>query len=283
MLRIALPNKGVLAEPATLILSEAGYHLRKDPKDLYIPDTKNGVEFFFLRPRDIATYVGSGALDVGITGRDLLLDSPSAAQEILDLRFGKSTFHFAAPAGKYSQLSELNGLRIGTSYEHLVGEYLAKQGISAKVVKLDGAVENSVRLGVADAIADVVETGATIKAAGLELLGESLLSSTASLILSPTISDDARGALSILQRRLEGILVARQYALVDYVVPVDLLDAATALTPGLESPTVSPLKDEHWVAVRAMVPHNDINHILDALHDLGARAILVSSIKSARL
>ena len=283
MLRIALPNKGVLAEPATQLLTEAGYHLRKDAKELYIPDTRNGVEFFFLRPRDIATYVGSGALDVGITGRDLLFDSPSEATELVDLGFGKSTFHFAGPVGTFQSVADLAGKRIGTSYAHLVSNYLVEQGIEASVVKLDGAVENSVRLGVADAIADVVETGATIRAAGLELLGESLLSSTASLIVSPRIAAEGNDQLTVLRRRLEGILVARRYSLVDYVIPVELLEEASTLTPGFESPTVSPLKEDHWVAVRAMVPNSDINTVLDQLHDLGARAIIVSAIQSARL
>lgn len=284
MLKIALPNKGVLADPANQLFTEAGYRLRRQDKELYIPDVKNDVEFFFLRPRDIATYVGSGALDVGITGRDLLMDSVSQAQEIVDLGFGKSTFHFAAPqSSNMTKLEDLQNKRIGTSYARLVERYLEERSIDATIVKLDGAVENSVRLGVADAVADVVETGATLRAAGLEIFGDSLLSSTACLLISPQLAASSNGQLAILRRRIEGVLVARSYVLLDYDIPLKLLEEATKHTPGLKSPTVSPLKDEAWVAVRAMVPSQEINQVMDELDVLGAQGILVTDIKSARL
>jgi ATP phosphoribosyltransferase len=279
MLRIAVPNKGSLSETAVGMLVEAGYAGRRDPRALTVADPRNGVEFFFLRPRDIATYVGSGALDVGITGRDLLLDSGSAAVEIQPLDFGGSTFRFAAPPGTVSTLADLEGKRLATSYPRLVGDYLARQGVSAEIVTLDGAVEVSNRLGVADAIADVVETGSTLRAQGLEIVGPVILESTAVLI---SAQPDMAG-IATLQRRLQGVLVARQYVMMDYDLPLELLERAQVITPGLESPTVSPLADGSWVAVRAMVPRGDTNHVMDTLYDLGARAILVSSIHAARL
>jgi ATP phosphoribosyltransferase len=279
MLRIAVPNKGSLSETAVEMLVEAGYIGRRDPRALTVSDPRNGVEFFYLRPRDIATYVGSGALDVGITGRDLLLDSGSAAIEIQPLDFGGSTFRFAAPPGTVSTLSDLAGLRIATSYPKLVGDFLAQNGVSAHIVKLDGAVEVSNRLGVADAIADVVETGSTLRAQGLEIVGPVILESTAVLISA----QPERAGISTLQRRLQGVLVARQYVLMDYDLPIGLLERAQAITPGLESPTVSPLADGSWVAVRAMVPRDETNHVMDELYELGARAILVSSIHAARI
>ncbi|MFN4001104.1 ATP phosphoribosyltransferase [Microcella sp.] len=279
MLRIAVPNKGSLSETAVEMLVEAGYAGRRDPRALTVSDPRNGVEFFYLRPRDIATYVGSGALDVGITGRDLLLDSGSAAVEIQPLDFGGSTFRFAAPPGTVAGLSDLAGLRIATSYPKLVADFLAQHGVSAQIVKLDGAVEVSNRLGVADAIADVVETGSTLRAQGLEIVGPVILESTAVLISA----QPERAGIATLQRRLQGVLVARQYVLIDYDLPRELLEKAQAITPGLESPTVSPLADGSWVAVRAMVPRDETNHVMDALYDLGARAILVSSIHAARI
>ncbi|ROQ41022.1 ATP phosphoribosyltransferase [Frondihabitans sp. PhB188] len=279
MLRVAVPNKGSLSETASQMLSEAGYSGRRDPKSLYLSDDRNGVEFFYLRPRDIATYVGSGALDVGITGRDLLLDSGSSAKEVAALDFGSSTFRFAGPTGTYRELADLQGVRVATSYSGLVGDFLAENGITAELVQLDGAVESAVQLGVADAIADVVETGTTLRAAGLEIFGPVILKSTAVLIAS----DEATAGLDVLQRRLQGVLVARQYVLMDYDLPVRLLDEATRLAPGIESPTVSPLHDPEWAAVRVMVPRTDTNQIMDALYDLGARAILVSPIHAARL
>ncbi|MRG58535.1 ATP phosphoribosyltransferase [Agromyces sp. CFH 90414] len=281
MLRIAVPNKGSLSETAAQMLHEAGYTGRRDPRDLHTADPRNGVEFFYLRPRDIATYVGSGALDVGITGRDLLLDSGSEASEIASLGFGDSTFRFAAPAGgDFTDLADLDGVRVATSYPGLVGDFLAARGVTpAKLVKLDGAVESAVRLGVADAVADVVSTGSTLRQAGLEIFGPVILESEAVLIASGT----EQPGTATLVRRLQGVLVARQYVLLDYDVPVANLERATAAAPGFESPTVSPLHDPEWVAVRVMIPRVDMNHVMDELYAVGARAILVSAIHAARL
>jgi ATP phosphoribosyltransferase len=279
MLRVAVPNKGSLAETAAEMLAEAGYSGRRDPRDLHFSDDRNGVEFFYLRPRDIATYVGSGALDVGITGRDLLLDSHSEAQEIAELGFGGSTFRFAGPAGEFTDLADLAGKRVATSYPGLVGTFLAKAGIQSHLVTLDGAVESAVRLGVADAVADVVSTGSTLRKAGLEIFGPVLLESTAVLISR----NSSLEGITTLMRRLQGVLVAQQYVLMDFDVPRGLLEAACAIAPGIESPTISPLHDPEWVAVRVMVPRADRNDVMDKLYELGARAILVSAIHAARL
>ena len=279
MLRIAVPNKGSLSETAAEMLSEAGYAGRRDPRALNLSDPRNDVEFFFLRPRDIATYVGSGALDVGITGRDLLLDSGSSAVEIASLDFGASTFRFAGASGRFSSLSDLEGVRVATSYPGLVRDFLSRHGVNAILVTLDGAVESAVKLGVADAVADVVSTGSTLRAQGLEIFGPVILESSAVLISAHT---DLPG-ITTLQRRLQGVLVARQYVLMDYDLPVALIEPASAITPGLESPTVSPLRDREWVAVRVMVPREDTNQVMDRLYELGARAILVSPIHAARI
>ena len=279
MLRIAVPNKGTLSETAVEMLREAGYAVRRDPKELIVADPRNDVEFFYLRPRDIATYVGSGALDVGITGRDLLLDSHSTATEVDELDFGASTFRFAGPVGRFSKVSDLAGARVATSYSALVGDFLEAEGVPATVVHLDGAVESAVRLGVADAVADVVETGSTLRKQGLEIFGPVILDSRAVLIAA---RDDVAG-LDTFRRRIQGVMVAHRYVLMDYDLPAELLETASTITPGFESPTVSPLRDSGWVAVRVMVPRDDTNQVMDALYELGARAILVSSIHAARI
>jgi len=279
MLRIAVPNKGSLSEIAADMLTEAGYTGRRDPRALSALDARNDVEFFYLRPRDIATYVGSGALDVGITGRDLLLDSRSVAQEIASLDFGESTFRFAGAPGRFTELTDLTGLRIATSYPALVGDFLARNGVQVTMVSLDGAVESAVKLGVADAVADVVSTGSTLRAQGLEIFGPVILESSAVLV---SAKRDLPG-IATLQRRLNGVLVARQYVLMDYDVERKNLEAASAVTPGLESPTISPLQDPEWVAVRSMVKRHDTNQVMDELYELGARAILVSAIHAARI
>ncbi|MHA7238861.1 ATP phosphoribosyltransferase [Arthrobacter sp. TMS1-12-1] len=281
MLRVAVPNKGALSEAASSMLAEAGYRQRRDSRELVLVDPENEIEFFFLRPRDIAVYVGSGTLDVGITGRDLFLDAQVKAEELMQLGFGASTFRFAGPVGDFTSLDQLEGRRLATSYEGLLKDYLAARGITASVVRLDGAVESSVRLGVADAIADVVETGSTLRAAGMEIFGEPILHSEAVLIGRTGV--EAPAGLDVLLRRLQGVLVARQYVLMDYDIRKDLVDEAAALTPGLESPTISPLRDSDWVAVRSMVQRHRTNRVMDELYELGARAILVSTIHACRV
>lgn len=281
MLRIAVPNKGSLAEESIAILKEAGYRQRNDSRDLILTDVANGVEFYYLRPRDIAVYVGSGELEAGITGRDLLIDSGAQGTEILALNFGGSTFRWAAAAGREWNQSDIAGKRVATAYPGLVQNWLDEKKIKAEVVRLDGAVESSVRLGVADVIADVVSTGNTLRQAGLAIFGDPILTSEAVLITrkGATIPAD----LEILIRRLQGVVTARQYVLLDYDAPKSVVDAACAITPGLESPTISPLAKEGWVAVRAMVLRNDTNRIMDELWALGARGILVTDIHACRL
>jgi len=279
MLRVAIPNKGILSETAILMLKEAGYATRRDPKELHVIDSANNIEFFYLRPRDIATYVGAGSLDIGLTGLDLLLDSRSPAQTIEDLKFGESTFRFAGPVGQFKSVSDLEGKRVATAYVNLVEDFLSEQGVKATLVQLDGAVESAVRLGVADAVADVVSTGNTLRQAGLEIFGPVLLHSTAHLIGGAGKETLASGLL----RRLRGVIVAREYVIFDYDCPAELVEQASAITPGIESPTVSPLRDPEWVAVRALVKSSETNSTMDALYDLGARAILVSAIHAARI
>ncbi|MEV1289344.1 ATP phosphoribosyltransferase [Micromonospora sp. NPDC049679] len=281
MLRIAIPNKGTLSAPAARMLREAGYAQRTDDRDLVCRDEVNDVEFFYLRPRDITTYVGSGDLDLGITGRDLLVDAGAQAEEVLDLDFGGATFRFAARPETLSTVQEINGRRIATSYPGVVERYLAEHGLTGDVVRLDGAVENAVRLGVADVVADVVSTGATLRQAGLAIVGEPLLRSMAVLIRR--IGAPGGGQIDQLTRRLQGVLVARRYVMLAYDVRADLLDQASALTPGIESPTISPLHREGWVAVEAMVRRAEMHRIMDELYDLGARAILVTDIAACRL
>ncbi|MGH3361569.1 MAG: ATP phosphoribosyltransferase [Nocardioides sp.] len=280
LLRIAVPNKGSLSSSATEMLRESGYRQRHDSKELRLVDAENGVEFFYLRPRDIALYVGEGTLDVGITGRDLLLDSGAKAEEVLGLGFGRSRFHFAGPAGRFASLEDLAGQRIATSYVGVVRTFLEERGIDATVTRLDGAVETSIQLGVADVIADVVETGSTLKAAGLETFGEVILESEAVLV---TRGGEAPLGFEVFKRRLDGVLVARSYVMMDYDIESVHVADAVALTPGIESPTVSPLHKEGWVAVRAMVPRARVHRLMDDLYDLGARGILLTDIHACRL
>jgi len=281
MLRIAVPNKGSLSDPASQMLAEAGYRQRSDSRELVLIDSENDTEFFFLRPRDIAVYVGSGRLDVGITGEDLLLDSGARAETILQLGFAGSTFRFAGRPGIAREVADLAGKRVATAYPGVVEKYLHDNGLAAEVIRLDGAVETAVRLDVADVIADVVSTGTTLRNAGLEVFGEPLLTSEAVLIQRAGAGASPR--VEQLVRRLQGVIIARQYVLMDYDIPDELVDKAVAITPGIESPTVSPLHNKSWSAVRSMVERKRTNQVMDELWALGARGILVTDIHACRL
>lgn len=281
MLRIAVPNKGSLHQAAVEMLRESGYKVNRRGKELVLVDNLNDVELFLLRPRDIAVYVGKGTIHVGITGRDLLLDSGAPAVEFQQLGFAKSKLRFAAPAGKMSELRDIEGKRVASSYDHLVKQFLEKEGVDAEVVHLDGAVESSIQLGVADVIADVVETGSTLRAAGLEVFGPILLQSEAILIGREEYRDDPQ--VKVLQRRLDGVMRAHANVLVDYNVHERDMATAVAVAPGFESPTISPLADSSWLAVRVVVPRGDINRVMDELYDAGARGILVTELSASRL
>ncbi|MFD9793044.1 ATP phosphoribosyltransferase [Streptomyces sp. NPDC059070] len=282
MLRIAVPNKGSLSGPASAMLHEAGYQMRKESKELVLVDPENEVEFFYLRPRDIAIYVSSGRLDIGITGRDLLLDSGADAEEILPLGFARSTFRYATKPGTAKDVGDFGGMTIATSYEGIVAQHLKDSGVDASVVHLDGAVETAIELGVAQIIADVVETGTSLRNAGLEVIGEPIMKSEA-VVIRRTGADVEEPKVQQFLRRLQGVLVARSYVMMDYDCRAEHLEQAVALTPGLESPTVSPLHNEGWVAVRAMVPAKEAQRIMDDLYELGARAILTTAIHACRL
>ncbi|AGS34844.1 ATP phosphoribosyltransferase [Corynebacterium maris DSM 45190] len=280
MLKIAVPNKGALSEAAAKILSEAGYKGRRD-KELNVVDTVNEVEFFFLRPKDIAIYVAEGRLDLGITGRDLAGDSLADVDEVLGLGFGGSTFRYAAPAGEDWTVEGLNGKRIATSYPNLVRKDIAARGMEAEVIRLDGAVEISIHLGVADVIADVVSTGNTLRQQGLAPFGESILTSEAVVVkrAGRKLGEDAERLL----RRIQGILTAHNYLMLDYNIARANLDSVSEMTPGLSGPTISPLSREGWVAVRAMVHRKEANSVMDRLSAAGAEAILASELQIARI
>jgi ATP phosphoribosyltransferase len=281
MLKLAIPNKGALSEGAVNILSEAGYRCKRYSRELVVRDAEHEMEFIFLRPRDIAIYVGSGLIHMGITGRDLAQDSMAKVQECMRLNFGKSRFCYAAPKGCGLTPDSLGGKRIATSYPNIVQADMKRRGIEAETVRLDGAVEISIQLGVADAIADVVESGRTLVEAGLEIIGESIMQSEAVLI--QRAGDEPGEDFKLLVKRLEGILVAREYVLLEYVIPTDVLATACELTPGVKSPTVSPVSEDGWNAVAAMVRLKGLNKIIDQVSELGGKGIIAQDIRTCRL
>ena len=282
MLKIALPNKGALAEGALSILQDADYRCRRSDRALNAVDTVNEIEFFFLRPRDIAVYVSRGVIDLGITGRDLNLDAATPALEILALGFGKSSFRYAVPNDSDLTPDKLEGKRIACSYNNIVQRDLAQRGVNATVVRVDGAVEISIRLGVADAVADVVESGETLRQAGLKIVGEPVLQSEA-VVIARDEETAARPQAVKFVKRLEGIRLAREDEMIEYDIRRDLLEKATQVTPGIAAPTIAPLNDPDWVAVKAMARRKGINEIMDRLSELGAKGIVASPLRACRL
>ncbi len=282
MIKIAIPNKGSLSEDAIGLISEAGYKCKRYSSELVLFDKKNDVEFYFLRPRDIAIYVGNGFLDLGITGRDLALDSGTKVHECLALNFGQSSFYYAVPQSSSLTPDGFNGLRIATSYPHIVELDMERRGLKTTIVELDGAVEISIKLGVADVIADVVQSGRTLTEAGLKTVGEPILVSEALLIAHSADSLKSTIADTFI-KRLKGIIVAREFVMVEYDIPKDMLQKACAITPGIESPTISPLSKENWYAVKAMIKKNHLNSIMDNLADIGAKGIIVTDIRTCRI
>ncbi len=282
MLRIALPNKGALSEDAITLVREAGYKVRRMQGDLVALDPANQVEFFFLRPRDIAIYVSDGTLEVGITGRDLARDSQAELDELLPLGFGRSSFYYAVPKDRDVTPEDFSGYRIATSYPHIVEADMRARGVEASVVELDGAVEISIQLGVADAVADVVQTGRTLGQAGLKTVGAPVLESEAVLVgRSAALLE--RPEVRTFVERVRGIILARTYVMVEYDVESVHLDAACAVTPGIESPTVAPLSKPGWVAVKSMARLAEVHTLVDKLAALGARGIIVTDIRTCRI
>jgi ATP phosphoribosyltransferase len=279
MIKVALPNKGQLFEPTMDILAGCGYKVSKSLRSLSTLDEANGVEFYFLRPGDIPMYVADGILDAGITGIDFVAEKGAKAAKLLDLNFGASKLCAAVPnESAISSLDGLKKLRIATSFPHIVGGYFKGHD---RLVELEGAVEISIKLGIADAIVDIVETGTTLKQAGLKIIGEPLFRSNAALFAHP--GREGQDEILTLKNRLEGKLLALDYMMVEYDVPEAGLKAACAVTPGIESPTVTSLQKAGWFAVKAMVKRRESQKIMDALAKLGCKGILLTSIDSARI
>jgi ATP phosphoribosyltransferase len=279
-LRVAVPNKGRMADPAAEILEEAGYRQRRGKHDLTLLDTANDVEFFFLRPRDIPIYVGSGELDLGLTGRDYVQEAAAAVVERLALGFAACTFRYAAPAGCDWTVDDLDGVRIATSRPNLTAADLARRGMKAEIVPLDGAVEIAVALGVADAVADIVGSGDTLRRHGLAVIGAPICMGEAVLVQG--IDAKPRPVVERFVARVRGAVGAAQYVVLGYNCPAALLETAKGMTPGVQSPTIVPLA-AGLVAVRAMVRRQDAQAMMDRLAEAGATAIVAADIRSCRL
>lgn len=279
MIKVALPNKGQLFERTIEIMSACGYRVNKSSRSLSTIDNDNQVEFFFLRPTDIPLYVANGILDAGITGKDFVAEKGLNPTCLFELNYGQSKLCAAAPVELGAKtLADLRGKRIATSFPHLVSRYFPEREL---LVELEGAVEISVHLGIADAIVDIVETGSTLKQAGLMIVGDPLFESRAALFAH--VGREEQEELVILRNRLQGKVLAQEYLMIEYDAAEPILKAACAITPGIESPTVMSLEKPGWFSVKSMVSRRVAQRIMDDLARLGCRGIVLTSIDSVRL
>ncbi len=280
-LRIGIPSKGRLSELATELLLQAGLNFRRQDRSLFARVSSMPVEITFLRTDDIPTLCAEGAIDLGITGSDLVQEANAEVQVRMKLGVGRCKLAICVPThSDIERPSQLAGKRVATSFPNITERFLIQHGAPVHLVKLNGSVEVMISLGVADAIVDLVETGSTLAANQLRILTEIGHYETV-LVQSPACRDLVTADRIV--RRLEGVVIARDYSLLEYNVPRAKLAAAEAVTPGFTSPTVTSLEDSGWCAVRAMVKSSDVISIMEKLEALGALAILEMSISNCRL
>ncbi|HCN07740.1 MAG TPA: ATP phosphoribosyltransferase [Lentisphaeria bacterium] len=280
-LRIGVPSKGRLAEIAAELLQQAGLSFRRQNRSLFARVRDMNVDITFLRTDDISVLCAEGAIDMGITGSDLVAESGSDVQTRLQLGVGKCRLAVCVPEDATGDsVASLAGLRIATSFPNVTRAYLASHGVEAHLVNLTGSVEVMIALGVADAIVDLVETGGTLAANRLRVLDE--IGCYESVVIQNSTRQHAELADRVV-RRLEGVVIARSYSLLEYNIPKDKLAAAEEITPGFNSPTVNALEDSAWCAVQVMVRRGEMIDVMDRLEALGASAILETQITNCRL
>ncbi len=281
LLRIGVPSKGRLSDQVCELISQAGMQFRRQERALFAKVSGLPVELAFLRADDIPVLCEEQALDLGVTGSDLIEESSAKVTVRMPLGIGKCRLSVCVPLDSpVAAPIQLNGLRIATSFPKVTRAYLQRLGIDAHLVELHGSVEIMVSLGVADAIVDLVETGSTLAANKLRVLGDIGNYETV-LIQNPKLSDSS--VADVVARRLECIVIARDYSLLEYNVPRSKLPDAEAITPGMKSPTISALEDPEWCAVRVMVRRSSIIEVMEQLEKIGASAILETAIKNCRL
>jgi ATP phosphoribosyltransferase len=280
-IKFALPTKGRLKDPSIELLKKSGYNFRTTGRNLYATCLNEDIVFIFVRADDIPVLVDSGVIDIGITGSDLILERGAEVEEILKLNFGKCRLCVAVRENiSDKNLSFLQGKTVVTSFPATTTDYFKKNSVNVKCVEMNGSVEIMIALNLADAIVDLVETGDSLRDNNLKIFSE-IGSYQAVLISSKNLKDDPR--VLKIKRRIDGILVANQYSMLEYNIKTDLLKKAESIAPGFESPTVSALDEKGWSAVKVMVKKNEIVQVMDRLAELGATAILETEILNCRL
>lgn len=280
-LRIGIPSKGRLSEQASELLNQAGLHFRRQERTLFALVKQLPIDIVFLRTDDIPILCSEGAIDLGITGSDLVEESLAEVDARMSLGVGKCRLSLCVPEDSpVNSAKMLSGKSIATSFPNVTRKYLSDRGVTAHLVELSGSVEIMISLGVADAIVDLVETGSTLAANRLRILADI---GTYETILIQNRSRRQPEMAERIIRRLEGVVIAREYSLLEYNIPRPQLADAEAVTPGFNSPTVSALEDPGWCSVRVMVRRKEVIEVMEKLEAIGASAILETAIGNCRL
>jgi len=280
-IKFAIPNKGRLKEPTIELLQKSGYKFRVKARHLYATCTNADIVFIFVRADDIPVLVNSGVVDLGITGSDLVVERRADVAEILPLGYGKCRLCVAVrDTLEETSLSYFEGKNIATSFPVMTEDFFRRHGVNIHCIEMKGAVEIMINLNLASAIVDIVETGDSLRDNNLKVFGD-IGSYETVLIAGRGVAADPR--VQQIRRRIEGILVASQWSMLEYNIRDDLLKQAEAITPGFESPTVSKLDQDHWLAVKVMVKKKEVVEVMDRLEALGATAIIETDINNCRL
>ena len=280
-LRIGIPSKGRLSEISGELLSAAGLNFRRQERSLFARVRDMPIDVTFLRTDDIPILCAEGAIDLGITGSDLLTESGAVVDTRLKLGVGNCRLALCIPDDSpVKRPAELDGKRVATSFPNITTGFLAQHKARPHIVDLTGSVEVMIALGVADAIVDLVETGSTLAANRLHVLAE--LGRYETVLVQNPATPHGHIADRVC-RRLEGVVIARAWSLLEYNIPEEKLAEAEQITPGYNSPTINRLEQHGWYAVRAMVKRSEVIEIMERLEQLGATAILETAISNCRL
>jgi ATP phosphoribosyltransferase len=280
-IRIGLPSKGRLSDLAIELLKEAGIRFRRQNRSLFAKVRDLPIDIIFLRTDDIPVLCAEGAIDMGITGADLVAEANVDVDTRLSLNVGKCRLAICVPDDlEFNDPHQLDGKRIATSFTNVTKNFLAEHNATAHLVPLSGSVEIMITLGIADVIVDLVESGSTLAANRLKIAYE--IGQYETVLIQNKQQRHSEMAQRVI-RRLEGVVIARGYSLLEYNIPQDNLEAALKITPGFKSPTITPLDDQQWSAVRVMVKSSDITSVMDQLEEIQASAILETPINNCRL
>jgi ATP phosphoribosyltransferase len=278
-LTLALPSKGRMAEPALRLCADAGLSFEATERSLLVPCANAPVDLLLVRAHDVPEYVQDGVVDLGITGANLVAEAEARVETVAELGFARCSLQAAVPHdAPQERLQDLGGLRVATAYPVSTRATLGRLGIDAELVPVSGSVEAAPRLGLADAVVDLVSTGSTASANGLRLLGP-LLESQAVLVANGAALDGRRELVERLELMISGVVAARRRRYLMLNAPRESLDRIAELLPGLGAPSVIDLAAPGQVAVHAAVEADDVWDLLAPLKAAGASSILVLPVE----